>query len=330
MDKSTVKISVIVPIYNAAQYLVKCIDSILSQNFKDFELLLINDGSTDESGAICDEYSSRDSRVNVYHKSNGGVSSARNWGIDKANGEYLAFVDSDDYVEQTYLSSMYSRIEQGINLVASAFCYESEKGAINKLFLYDKICIDKRNINDMLTDLSYMTPWGKLFNKEIIDNNSIRFDEHINSGEDTLFVYTFLLFVKQIKTVNDVSYHYLIRDSGLSKRTYSLQERKYALDCFKTVLKAHEKNIPGADLSFTYASLVYDALVKLIKGCYSKDFNDYKTNLTAILRCKHIQWLLLYGGQYISRGIKRKLWDFLALHNYYKLLTIYSYFYRYN
>ena len=97
------KVSVIVPVYRAEKYIKECIESIINQTFEDFELLLVDDGSPDNSGAICDEYALKDSRIRVFHKENGGVSSARNEGIYKSNGEWLCFVDSDDIIEQTYL-----------------------------------------------------------------------------------------------------------------------------------------------------------------------------------------------------------------------------------
>ena len=99
-------ISIIVPLYNAEQDLPRCIDSILAQSYTDFELLLIDDGSPDNCGAICDEYATRDSRVRVFHKKNGGVSSARNLGLENACGEYIAFIDSDDYVLNDYLEML--------------------------------------------------------------------------------------------------------------------------------------------------------------------------------------------------------------------------------
>ena len=99
------KISVIVPVYNTEKYLHRCVDSILAQTFTDFELLLIDDGSTDSSGAICDEYAQKDSRVRVFHKENGGASSARNLGLDNATGEWITFCDSDDFVYSYWLSN---------------------------------------------------------------------------------------------------------------------------------------------------------------------------------------------------------------------------------
>ncbi len=95
--------SIIVPVYNAEKTLQRCVDSILAQTFEDFELILINDGSKDQSGDICDEYAAKDSRVKTVHKTNGGVSSARNAGLRIAQGEYIAFIDSDDYIDNDYL-----------------------------------------------------------------------------------------------------------------------------------------------------------------------------------------------------------------------------------
>ena len=104
-------ISIIVPIYNREKYLSECIDSILVQSYSDFEVLLIDDGSTDRSGEICDEYAQKDARIRVFHKENGGVSSARNVGLDNATGEWIAFVDSDDWVGEKYLESFSGHLD---------------------------------------------------------------------------------------------------------------------------------------------------------------------------------------------------------------------------
>lgn len=107
MSENPFKISVIVPVYNVEKYLSRCIDSILSQTFTDFELLLVDDGSTDKSGEICDEYAKTDARIKVFHTENRGVSAARNLGIKEASADWISFVDSDDWVEDKYLSDLY-------------------------------------------------------------------------------------------------------------------------------------------------------------------------------------------------------------------------------
>ena len=106
------KISVIVPVYNVEKYLRKCIESILNQTFREFELILVDDGSTDSSGKICDEYALKDSRIKVIHKENGGASSARNAGLDVAKGEYIGFVDSDDWIEMDMYGELYRLIKE--------------------------------------------------------------------------------------------------------------------------------------------------------------------------------------------------------------------------
>ena len=110
-------ISVIVPVYNTEQYLHRCIDSVLAQTYKDFELLLIDDGSTDSSGAICDEYAAKDARVKVFHKENGGVSSARRIGVEQSHGEFIYFVDSDDAILPDTLEMMCNYMTNGVDVV---------------------------------------------------------------------------------------------------------------------------------------------------------------------------------------------------------------------
>ena len=132
-------ISVIVPVYNTEPYLRRCVDSILSQTFTDFELLLIDDGSTDRSDAICDEYAVKDERVRVFHKENGGVSSARNLGLDEAKGEWITFVDSDDELLKNALDILYSNISSNAALIISNTRFEgfiSRKTFINELFMH--------------------------------------------------------------------------------------------------------------------------------------------------------------------------------------------------
>ena len=119
------KISVIVPVYNAEKYLPRCIDSVLTQIFTDFELLLIDDGSIDESGKICNEYADNDKRIRVFHKENGGVSSARNVGLDKAIGEWITFLDSDDSLFADFFSSFAGLLDSNVDFVTSSFVNES-------------------------------------------------------------------------------------------------------------------------------------------------------------------------------------------------------------
>lgn len=211
-------ISVIVPIYNVEQYLSKCIDSILAQTFTDIEVLLVDDGSPDNCGRICDDYALRDSRVRVFHKANGGVSSARNYGIEKAIGKYLMFIDSDDWIESDMLETLYGlMIEYKAELSICGLQKEDESG--NTLFSVDKndVYVEDQE-NSILTlfnkDKYYKHqgwPVNKLFLKRIVDRYGIHFHSDVFYSEDRLFNFDYLKYVTLVVFSTIPKYHYVIR-----------------------------------------------------------------------------------------------------------------------
>ena len=191
------KISVIVPIYNTEQYLPRCLDSIISQSFSDFELLLIDDGSTDGSGAICDAYAEKDSRVRVFHKENGGVSSARNMGLDCAEGEWIAFVDSDDEFMKTGLQVLVDGISDEADMVMGGCkVYDvdgnesySTRNHASVLLPNVQFAIKLYKPSDNVYQ-GYI--WSKLFRLSVIRSKSIRYSEDIFFKEDLLFIMQFI------------------------------------------------------------------------------------------------------------------------------------------
>lgn len=212
------RISVIVPVYNTEQYLHRCIDSILGQTFTDFELLLVDDGSKDNSGAICDEYAARDPRIRVFHKPNGGVSSARNVGLDNARGEWIAFIDSDDWVEPSYLSVLI-KLSANSDLSICDFSLQGTKEVWS-----DKIeteFIDKKHLAEfyirIYPNVQVTASWGKLFKLNLIRKGNISFDEDLPTLEDNLFVLDYLSQVKSISCTDKRLYNYWRGEVGLSK-----------------------------------------------------------------------------------------------------------------
>lgn len=203
---SPINISVIVPVYNASQYLHDCIDSILAVDRQDMELLIVNDGSTDNSGIICDEYANKDKRIKVFHKPNGGVSSARNVGIDKARGKWITFVDADDKATEALLNFI---PDEDVDLVC--FNWEYTTGEHEKEMLSDYLLKGvnlKHFLEHHLVDFIFRTPWSKLLKREIIENHDLRFDERFSLGEDNLFVIEYLCVIKNIMTKSDIGYSY--------------------------------------------------------------------------------------------------------------------------
>lgn len=224
MENTNSLISVIVPIYNAEQYLEKCIDSIINQTDTNLEIILVNDGSTDNSGAICDEYAKKDSRIKVIHKENGGLSSARNTGLENANGEYVSFVDSDDWIELDMLETLYDACIANEAEVACGGRYDVyPQSTIVGLCPQKNECIStiemiKKLFTSVECDCSVC---DKLFKRPLF--NEIRFPiGQIN--EDEAIFYNLLEGVTRVALINKPLYNYFHRSSSIS--TSDFTERK--------------------------------------------------------------------------------------------------------
>lgn len=209
------KISVIIPVYNAEELLLKCIESILAQTYTDWELILVDDGSPDNSGSICDDYVTKDQRIKVIHKPNGGVSSARNTGIDIATGEWLCFVDSDDWVEKTYLEDF------GVvnNLSDIIICgYKKVRDGVVTLKTIVPLTSDTDKLMCLAEDYNIInSPCFKLYRTNIVTKYKIRFDQNISYGEDHLFSLTYLTHTSNISNVESCGYNY--RETGQESLT---------------------------------------------------------------------------------------------------------------
>lgn len=217
-------ISVIVPVYNAEKYLHRCIDSILAQTFTDFELLLIDDGSKDKSGAICDEYAVKDSRVRVFHKENGGVSSARNVGLDNACGEWITFVDSDDEI-----CSLGEITDESDMVIASLDIQRSDGRKEFISFSHDVISGDELKcfLEKHIQFHIFSSVYAKYIRRKLIDG--LRFDTSMKIGEDTVFI---LKCINQVKTMSfDKNYVYKYYLTSIYDKKYqqSITDSIYCL-----------------------------------------------------------------------------------------------------
>lgn len=221
------KVSVIVPVYKVEKYIGQCIESILSQTFKDFELILVDDGSPDSSGAICDQYAQKDSRIQVFHKENGGVSSARNYGIEKAKGEWLCFVDSDDIIFPSYLEDF------GLDVTADIYMQGYVK--MKKKQVLAKHDFKRCQDRDFFGILSYSelnciinSPCFKLYKRSIIQLNNIQFDYNTSYGEDHLFSLQYVMHCHSIHFSNATGYVYRISETeSLTQRLVPYKEITY-------------------------------------------------------------------------------------------------------
>lgn len=222
-------ISIILPVYNAQNTIKRCVDSIRSQTFTDFELIIVNDGSHDSTAVICDDYQQQDTRISVVHKTNGGVSSARNLGLEYAKGDWITFVDSDDWIEDCFLETIYKEAKEYDLIIEYAKFINHPTG--NDI-LMPNLIINELNFERLFSDcyLSWRSaPWGKLFRRDIIEQNSIRFQIGMNIGEDVVFLYTYLLYAKKILINANRNYCYLYDSIGsLTKRINSVDSELLA------------------------------------------------------------------------------------------------------
>ncbi|EJT5929239.1 TPA: glycosyltransferase [Clostridium perfringens] len=226
-------VSVIVPIYNVEKYLSKCIESIINQTLTNIEIILVDDGSTDNSGFIADEYEKKDERIKVFHKENGGQGSARNLGLDIANGEYIGFIDSDDWIDLDMYEKLYNNAIN--NDVSISICNRrvlDENDSIKTVVkIEEKIIENVKNniINYIIDDLLYkhtVVVYNKLYKTEILKNNKIYFKEVNEVGsEDALFNYQVLFYVDKIGTVN-TTYHNQLAREGSTTRKYRVGAMK--------------------------------------------------------------------------------------------------------
>ncbi|MCQ2514710.1 MAG: glycosyltransferase [Ruminococcus sp.] len=239
--------SIIVPVYNCEGVIERCINSVINQTFSDFELILIDDGSPDNSGRICDKYAENYDNIIVNHQKNAGVSAARNAGLKIANGKYIVFIDSDDYIDDNYLECF--SIDNTVDLMVAGLSIFSPDGAFKEKLSseYKRIVEAESDMVDFLKEGYAIQVWGKRFSRKIIEDNNIIFNEDFQYGEDSIFVAEYLMNIKSYRTTSKTNYDFCQSDKpSLSKLDMSdwflsytvLQEYIYKLfDNFKTVQK---------------------------------------------------------------------------------------------
>lgn len=250
-------VSIIIPVYNAEKSIGRCVDSVLNQGFGDFELLLVDDGSTDSSGELCDEFQKRDSRVRVIHKENSGVSDARNMAMDLAKGKYIQFLDSDDWITPDATSLMVRAAEEnGCDMVISDFYRVvgervSHKGDIDKggvLSLEEYAAFMMENP----ADFYYGVLWNKLFQRKIVEEHKLRMDKAISWCEDFMFNLEYIRHTKTIYALRVPVYYYVKTKGSLASQGLSISKTikmkrmvfEYYHDFYKSVLteEDYEKN----------------------------------------------------------------------------------------
>ncbi len=261
-------ISVVISIYNAAEYLRVCLDSVLGQTLDNWECLLIDDGSTDGSSGLCDEYVAKDGRFRVTHQINGGVSAARNAGIDQSCGEYICFIDADDWVENGFLEHLMVRATESDWMISGQTReYQDGRKVVRKPDNDEVITLSPDSVHAILTlerRFLLYAPHEKLYRADIIKEHNIRFPENCSYGEDLIFNFRYLEHVYTIGVVAIAKYHYRIREDSLSN-VFRPKQFEHDYSQWLILKEFHEKHRLWNDEVAAYLAkrlwgIVYDGI----------------------------------------------------------------------
>lgn len=300
---SMIKVSIIVPVYNVEKYIQRCLESLVNQTLEDIEILIINDNTPDNSMKICEEYAKQDNRIKIFSKENEGLGLTRNYGIERANGEYIAFVDSDDYVSKDMCEVLYNAAKKNnADIVYGGIFYDDNNGKIVKSPCVEEEIIWKDNeVKSLLLDFIATKPeekkdtimevsvWKTLFRKEIFDRYNIRFvSERQFISEDVIFDIDFFMKSKCIVAIPECVYYYCVNPNSLSK--------VFRTDRFKKV------------------KILYDEVIRRLSMYYNKEEIQLRTDRFLIARArsnarKIIKHRKIIGKEDTKKAIKEIIED---------------------
>lgn len=304
-------ISVIIPVYNVEDYIAQCLKSVSSQTYNNFEAIVIDDGSKDNSGKICDEFAIKDNRLKVVHVDNGGVSKARNIALNIAKGKYIVFVDSDDIIENDALEKMYLEITKTHSEVSVLGWYDFKDNG-NKIYecKKNKIVLENDDVLKSFLNDEYFSSviWGKIYEKKVLANN--RFNEKLVIAEDFDFLYNVLKNVKRLSVnTHEIIYSYRLRDTSAMRKKYDDKFENEILLCENVLqeVKAQKPNVEKAAIR-RYQRANVSCIDKYYKENLNingvkhlvKNIKKYQMNLKIK---DFIKYVLLVRGKFILKMI---------------------------
>lgn len=290
-------ISIIIPVYKAEKHILRCVNSILSQSFTDYELILIDDGSPDASGAICDEIAQRYTHIRVFHTENGGVSKARNIGLDNAKGDYVLFVDADDemaphalhYFHQTLLQYPdIDIIQGGVTGIGGTW-----KPVLDKNREWPDFKVSQEWVSEVLLHQACWGVWSKLFKREIIELNNIRFIPDIIMGEDQLFLYFFQFHASSIALCREYTYVYHQDNiNSVMRKTDKTKSYCSEIKVAEEAINYLDKRVTSLQYYFICRFLGIDNYFRYIRLCSDKNAvrEQIQKSRRKILRSKAPFW----------------------------------------
>ena len=315
-------ISVIVPVYNVEKYLHQCVNSLLIQTYKDFEIILVDDGSTDSSGIICDDYAKNNFNIRVIHKKNQGLGLARNTGLQHASGEYVTFIDSDDYADKHLLEDLYNGIiETNVDVCIGGFKKVADSGQV----LYEEKYDEQYFIHDNTTNKAFikmlgslpskhdsirMSVWNVLYKLSIIKDNNIQFpSERELISEDLIFDFYYYQYVKKCKLLNNSNYYYRANPTSLTM-SYRKDRLERTIVFYKHLSKLMKKSNYSKESFLRFKKLIFIYIRMCIKQEKSRisNLNFFKSLSNIKLICSNKDLIQIVNSYPVEKlGFKQRI-----------------------
>lgn len=344
MQENSIKVSVIMPVYNSGQYLETAVNSIISQSFKDWELILVDDGSTDGSSEKCDEYASKDSRIVVIHQKNGGICNARNAALYVAKGEYIAFSDHDDEYLPNLLDNVYAYAKKEnadiVKFGKKEYVIRNGTVLYEKSFVLPSITYFQKNLSLDLPKLMNRgileCVWDCLFRRELLISNNILFDETFKTGgEDIDFILNILRYVNRISFLNEIYYVHYVREGFSTSGKYNsniFDSVNYLATKVLSYIKDFgiKTDIPDVEMSYYFMYSYVNTILKYLahRNCnlsFSEKLDKISTSANNGVLWNH--FFAVSSFDMIKRSTKVGLSFYFYKHHFYRTLLIINYIY---
>lgn len=323
-------ISVIIPLFNNEKYISRCLESIINQTYKKLEIIIVDDGSTDNSSVICSEYEKKDDRIKVIHKENGGVSSARNMGLEIAKGDFISFVDSDDWLEIDMYESMLTKLkEEQVDIVRCGFSIDTLEESIGQEFVFSEnkkieLKTDRCQVLELYANVkTHADICFLLIKKEFLDK-ILPFNTRIILGEDLIFAIELMCVIDSIYYYNRNLYHYYANVNSATRSISNVDNKlKSLINLYPEIVAILEKyNVNDVKLNKTFAKLCFNKIYGLLKTAM---YTDKKSDVLDIVFNDFNMDKVINKLNNNELSVVKKIFIFLLKKKYKRILFIYCY-----
>ncbi len=299
-------ISIVIPIYNAESYILACVDSIIRQTYENIEVILVDDGSRDGSGLICDEYSKNHKSIRSIHLENGGVSRARNIGMQYITGEYVCFIDADDTIANDFIENFVQAIEPGISIYIQG-CKITDRDGVVRECVYPKIGV--QTIQAIFDDNNLCGQgyaWAKLYNTQLLKYSKVEFNPNVKFSEDLLFILGCLMFTDKIKYLPQTGYDYYLREGNASGKIFPVDTEVECIESYRALIGSLSRKYEVDITSISKVGEIFTMLFSRVRNSiYTCVTHSKEDRLKILSRFTNDDFAIVKKYHYISNPVVR-------------------------